>query len=238
MHPGLKGQFRKTSELTGPESFEKWKKSPTDDNLYAVLKEVEPAVKSGLTAHAGGDKAYRTKARVLAVDAIKSYDPTRGAALNTHVYNHLRRLNRIKAKRQNALHFPEQTHTDRRQVDEFTREYTDIHGREPSDTAIADGLSISVERINRTRLKEAPTSRALSDKGDLAGKSKSASDIWVDYVYFDLGEKDKKIFEWTTGYNGAARLSKKEIATKLGISQPAISQRVSKIVQKLEEVKA
>jgi DNA-directed RNA polymerase specialized sigma subunit len=238
MHPGIKGQFKKTSELKGPASFEKWKASPTDDNLYAVLKEVEPAVASSINAHAGGDKAYKTKARVLAVEAIKNYDPTRGAALNTHVYNHLRRLNRIRAQRQNALHFPEQIHTDRRVVDEFTKEYTDIHGVEPSDTAIADGLSMSIDRINRTRLKEAPTSRALSDKGDLAGKARSQSDIWMDYVYFDLGEKDKKILEWTTGYNGSKRLSKKEIAAKLGISQPAISQRVSKIVQKLEEVNA
>jgi len=238
MHPDIKGQYRKKSELKGPESFEKWRKSPTDENLHAVLREVAPAVKSGLNAHAGGDKAYRTKAQILAVDAIKSFDPTKGAALNTHVYNNLRRLNRIKAQRQNALHFPEQTHADRRYISEFVKEYTDVHGVEPSDSAIADGLSMSVDRVLRTRIKEAPTSRAMSEKGDLVGKSRSPSDIWVDYVYFDLGEKDKKIFEWTTGYNGAERLSKKEIAHRLKISQPAVSQRVSKIVQQLKEVQA
>jgi hypothetical protein len=46
-----------------------------------------------------------------------------------------------------------------------------------------------------------------------------------------LDEKNKKIYEWMTGYKGAPMLDRATVAKKLNMTLPALSQRISKIDQ-------
>jgi len=66
-------------------------------------------------------------------------------------------------------------------------------------------------------------------------KGKTPEDLWRDYVYHDLDEKNKVIFEHLLGYNGAPKIPKGDIATKLNISAPAVSQRINTITTRLSE---
>ena len=62
-------------------------------------------------------------------------------------------------------------------------------------------------------------------------------DLWLGFFYADLDDPiDKKIFEWSTGWGGAPRLTKTEMARRLGRSVPAISQRSDRLAGELEEL--
>ncbi len=61
------------------------------------------------------------------------------------------------------------------------------------------------------------------------------ADYRIDFVYNDLSPRDKKIFEWTTGYGGAPKMPKVEIAERLGVSPVVISQRASMIAKRIME---
>jgi DNA-directed RNA polymerase specialized sigma subunit len=229
--------FRNKS--VAPEEWNTWSKDPSDENFETVLTTVDPVITSALRSFGGDDPKLRTRARILAAQSIKSYDPSKGAALKTHVYHNLQRLHRFRAERSSAIHIPENTRLDGSAIKKYTAEYEATHGVEPSDKQISDAIEMSMARIKRTRnMIEGSGSQFLSEKGDLPGQARNAEQIWADYVYHDLGEKDRKIYEWTTGYNGKARLAKKDIAAKLSISQAAVSQRVGRIVNKLQEIRA
>lgn len=229
------GQYTMDKNKAVPE-WEAWKAKPDDETFNALFKKVEPVVNSAMRSFAGDDPRLKTRAKIITAQAFDNYDPSKGAALNTHVYNQLQRLHRYRAERSSAIHIPENTRLDAGNISRYVQEYQDEHGIEPSDNHLADALEISMGRIKRARaIGEASSSQMQSEKGDIPGKPRDFSAIWSDYVYHDLPEKDKKIYEWVTGYNGHKRLPKSEIARRMGISQAAVSQRVGRIANKLQE---
>ena len=82
---------------------------------YPLLKALDPTIEERpAQVLCTGDKAYKTKARVLALEAVNSYDPAKGASLSTHVFNNLQRLQRIGAQRSNIIRMPENAALQRR----------------------------------------------------------------------------------------------------------------------------
>jgi DNA-binding NarL/FixJ family response regulator len=89
--------------------------------------------------------------------------------------------------------------------------------------------------IKARRNMEGSVSQSLSEKGDLPGQQRDPQTVWMDYVYHDLSPSNRKIFEWTTGYNNTKRIPKKDIAAHLKISPAAVSMRVTGITKKLQQ---
>ena len=229
------GSYTKRKTEVPPE-FTAWQQNPDDQTLSALFKVTEPTMSAALRSFGGSNEALKTRARILSVDAFKNYDPTKGAALNTHLYNHLKGLNRYRAERDTAIHIPENIRLNAESVRKFQEEYKEKQGSDPSDIEIADGLGISVRGVTKTRgTGEFVESAIETEKGDLPGQRRDSQQVWMDYVYHDLDEKNRKILEWTTGYNGAKLLPKKDIAKRLGISAAAVSLRINKIMGMLQE---
>jgi DNA-directed RNA polymerase specialized sigma subunit len=219
-----------------PEAWASWRSNPSPENFSAVMKEVEPVLDSGLRSFGGGDPGLRTRAKLLAAQAFESYDPAAGASLKTHVYGNLQRLQRYRAQRSYAIHVPEGARLDEKRLRDFRVEFEEKTGREPADDEVADGTGMSLKRIRRMRIHEVPDSTMTGEKGDLAvAVRKDPQQLWLDYVYHDLDPRGKKILEWTTGYGGAKVLPKSEIAKRLRVTPAAVSIRISKIVEKLQE---
>jgi len=224
------------NKTKAPAEWQAWHDDPSDDNYSTLMDSVQPTIQSGLTSYGGGDTALKTRANILAAQAMTDYDPAKGASLNTHIHNRLQRLQRFRAARTNVVHIPENVRLDRGNVSRYSAEYLDKHGYDPSISDIADRLNMSQKRVQKALGRPEATSTARStEKGDLPGLARSAEDIWADYVYHDLDERNKKIFEWTTGYGGTDVLPKKDIAKRLGITPAAVSLRISNIMTKLQE---
>ena len=225
----------KTKELT---MFEDWQKDQSSDSTKKMLAYLQPTINTALMSFAGGDTNLKTRSYILTMHALKNYDSTKGASLKTHVYNNLKRLQRYRAERSQVVHVPENVRLDALQVNRYVQEFKDKHSREPALAEISDGVGLSIRRIKKSGLygSEQPTSKFIGESGDSLISSKRApQEIWRDYVYYDLDPINKKIFEWTTGYQNSPVIAKKTIAQNLGITSAAVSSRINTIMKKLQE---
>lgn len=220
--------------------YEFWRKNPSKANLARLLDASQPVLNKALTTYAGGDKAYMGRARKLAINAFKTFDPKRGAKLNTHLMIQLQPLRRAYTQRTAGVSVPERVQMDRMRLERAEQELTEQLGREPADTELADYTGLSRKRIAHVR----SFARGILREGQLItpehglqlpGASKvTADDIWAEYVYHDLNPIDKKIMEWKLGIFGKKVRTTSDIARRLGISASAVSQRAAKIAAKLE----
>ena len=231
-------QQRKTTDLDT--AYAAWQERQDPTTMRALLKAADPIIGRAITQYAGGDKAMRARAKRLAIQAFRSYDPKRAAQLKTHLMIRLRPLQREYTRRTSPLAVPERVQLDQLRLRNAEQSLTETYGREPSDDELAEYMGLSKRRIAHVRryakgvLAEG---QMRSREGELqlpGSEHVTASDIWVEYVHHDLDPKDKKIMEWKTGYGGHAVLSTNEIAKRLRISPSAVSQRAAKIAQRLE----
>jgi DNA-directed RNA polymerase specialized sigma subunit len=216
------------------DEYAQWKNKPTKENYNNLLRKLTPIIETALNSF--GSPSLKIRAYIIAANSLNSYDPSKGTALPTHIYNNLKGLHRYKAERSSAIHIPEQVRLDRHKIYEFEKDYLDIHGVVPSDQTIADVFKISPKRVQKAK-QVAESPELFDDKGVqiTTGTGKTPEQVWMDYVYHDLDDTNKKVLEWTTGYGGKEMLPKHVIAKKLGVSAPAVSSRISTITKKLEE---
>ena len=216
-------------------AFKTWKSNPTDASMMELRKQLEPTVRSAMMSFAGNNNAYRLKADLLVSDAVRTFDSSK-ASLPTHVFNTLRRLQRLRGQSRTTVHVPEGKQLDAQHIRRYMDAYQDDHGYEPSVLQVADELSLPRRRVLSALsvLREVPESSMTGETGDLFGGTTSSA-LWRDFVYHDLDERNRKVFEWSTGYGGVKRLPKTEIARRLNISPAAVSQRVGTITKRLQE---
>lgn len=226
------------NELLSMKSTSGWQKYMQGDATAAslALKELEPTIDSAIHSFAGGDMSYKTKARILTLDAIKTYDQGKGANIKTHVFNHLQRLKRLSAQRGNLTKISEEAATQRLAIDRARKAFEIDNGYEPTAEELATLTGISRSRIDALANYRpvTPDSLAVSPEGDSMAVSDSdhALNLYDSFIYDSLDRTDKKIYEWSTGYGGARQLSRKDMAAKLRISEAALSKRISKISNK------
>ena len=230
---------QKTPDGQETELYDRWLAEPTPKNVEPLLATLKPTIDSALHSYVGGDpERFRPRAELLAVQAMKTYDPRKGTQLKSHVYTSLQRLNREKADRSQLIHIPENVSLERNTIQKAVSEFEADHGRSPSQSELADKTGISVKRMTKISQykNQAMESQFLSDKGDSMYPNTPGDDqrIWIDYVYNELDPVDQKILEWSTGYGGTKPIPKKEMAKRLRISAPAVSARINRIVKKLE----
>lgn len=203
------------------------------------IQSVTPTIDKCIASFANNDSSYKTQARILALEAAKTYDPEKGSNIDTHVYNHLKRLQRLSAQRSNLTKISENTSLDKLQIARAIREYQADHGTDPSTEDIANIVGMSRKRIDAVMNNKAvvPEGVFTNDKGDstVGSLSTRAIDLYNNAIYDELDNTDKKIYEWATGYGKGERLSNAEIAKRLKISPAAVSQRYAKISSKFAQ---
>lgn len=219
---------------------DRWKtyKSPKDANtIYNALK---PVISGAIKSYGGGDKSLTPQAYRIAYDSLKSYDKSKGTDVKTHVYNHLKRLNRISADRNNIVHIPEGVSRDYGVVSKAIATFSDEHGRDPNDDELSDITKISKKRIDKilNRSTHISGSEAVTEEGaDRVTHSGLSSDTYIDYLYSSSDNIDKKIIEMTAGKGGRRIYSNAEVARRLRMTPAAVSQRMNKLRDRMAEVK-
>lgn len=219
-----------------------WNKDPNEEVTSVVLHKLKPTISSAITSYAPGhSKDLAVKAAKLALDALKTYDPSRGADPTTHVFNSLKRLNRISNTRQNIIPISERKAMEYNVVSRAKADFEDTYDREPSEMELADETGFSLKKIRQIL----NGNKVVSDTATINPESHNSTffesditdDDYYDYVYRSVGPIDQKIMEWSSGHGGKPVLSTKEIAAKLKITPAAISQRRGKILAMMSEVR-
>lgn len=219
--------------------YKAWKLNPDKHHTTLLLGAVQPSIDKAIQAHVGPpNPLLRSRARKMALGAIRSYDPTK-AKLGTHLMNQLQGLKRVARQQNTILSVPERVGLDQAHLANSINELQDDLGRTPSLGEIADHTGMSLRRIQHIRKFRQPIAEGSFQQGmgddDGAydpGVEQAPSNAWHELVYGDLDPTNQKIMEYTLGMYGRKQLSNQEIAGKLRMTPGAVSQRKA-IIQKI-----
>jgi len=222
-----------------------WTKTQDPILLNQMVTKMNRPIDNAMTSYAGGpNPILRGRAKKIAADAIKSYDPKSGATLRNWVSVNLQGLQRY-ANTTTPIQVPERIRLDNSRIYRISQEFTNENGRPPSDDELSDLTGLPMKRINYVRKLSMPVvaegkfmSAGESEDSDVYMPGVAKTDyenVWAEYVYHDLDPISKQIYDMRVGrsqYKGNP-LPVHEIAKKLNMSSAAVSQRSNKIADKL-----
>jgi DNA-directed RNA polymerase specialized sigma subunit len=223
--------------------YDTWKIDPIPEKLSPVLAALYPTINSEIQRYNGPKHVLRGKAKSLALQAVKTYNPTQGTQLRSWVVSNLQPLSRYSQSLR-PIKAPEVAMRQAAEVNRLSQEFEMDSQRPPSDDELADVSGLSVKRIKhiRERVKGfASESSLVNDDADSLSSNAPAVfapnklEIARDMVYTSLSDRDKRIYEWKTGKNGT-QLSNQDIAIRLGVSPAFISQRSSTIAEQMSDL--
>lgn len=226
------------------EEYNNWLKDPTPDNLSKVIKALDPVLVTEVQHYSGPKPLLRAKAKSLAVSAVKSYDPTKGAALRSWVTTQLKPLSRY-SQRMRPVNVSELASRQSAELYTAGIELEENLGREPTDEELADYVGISPKRLSWIKQNVTPTlSESMYTTPKFEGQEanlpatvfSNTTQLAADAVYKDLDEREKMIYAWKTGTHGQPTLSNAEIAARLGVTPSSITQITDRIAKRIKEV--
>ena len=219
-----------------------WTQDPTPENLATAVRAFEPTINSEIQRYSGSKPLLRSKAKVLTVKALKTYDPAKGTQLRSWVITQLQPLSRygqgFRPVKQSELAIRQAA-----ELNTIRGKLTDTLNREPTITELADESGLSPKRIKLLQERVKPTVSEQAFMSPETGtmqlpgiEDKSSISFAMDAVYESLSDRDRAIFDWKIGAHGKDRVANQEIAKRLGLTPAFISQRSQFIVNKILEV--
>lgn len=230
---------RKANEL---ELWRKWKDSgEKPEHLKPLLKLYEPVFGAKVRAWKAKfvpESAFKAELQSQFVKALRTYDPTRGAAINTHVECRLPKAKRYNNRYANLAYIPEGQSGLIGKIQVAQNTLTDELGRAPTAEEIGDHIGETGKRVG-TILKAVQKSIPLSRSGapgayDYAAGAEHTSRGFEDQqiavaaqILPDIfpGKPDMhQLFNHTFGTNGHPLILKTgDLAKKMGKTEPQIS---------------
>lgn len=183
------------------------------------------------------------------VRALKTYDPSKGTTLATHVLNILPKAGRFVANNQNFARISSNIGEKIGYFNSVKSELREKLGHEPDSHAIFEHLlenphkqlgRMSLKQINRfNKDQRKGLLEAGSNPTELSGKVFSTSGLdpreeeVVQLIYPQLSGDERAVYEYIYGVNGKPALSRGEIAKRMGWDGPKVSKVVEKIRNKV-----
>jgi DNA-directed RNA polymerase specialized sigma subunit len=122
-----------------------------------------------------------------------------------------------------------------RRIGSFGRavdDLTDKFGREPTTHELADHLGVAPKKITALRKAYRPVTLESSDDS-FESAVDDASRERVLLAYYGLTDQEKLVFDYSLGAHGQPKLSTKEIATKLRVTDARVSNLKATLATKL-----
>lgn len=176
----------------------------------------------------------KAEAFKLADEAADNFDHNAGVKFSTYLTNQLKKLSRISTQYGNAVRLPENKQFKINRINHIEKDLESQLHRTPSVAELADASGMSLAEINgllQSRKKEVAASNITHTPIFVD----NSNDEWLHFVYHDLADRDKLIFEHKTGFGGKEVLSNEDLAKKLGSSTSTINNRVKIITDKIAE---
>jgi len=232
------GEKRRQQEL---HHLEQWRESKDPAHLKPLLQSYAPVIAGAMRMYKAPDvpeSAMRAELTEIAIKAFESYDPTRGAQLNTHVQNHMKKSMRFNGKYQNVGYIPpEQTQW----IGKIQRAQSDLQdslNRAPTDHEIAQHVGNGLTPHMVTRVKgnlraDINTSAFEEDPFEQDG---ARDQEVLSLLPLALGPKDKEVFSYLYGDKQdkapmlGGRVNMGALAKQLNMSSSQIS-RSHKVIK-------
>lgn len=227
--------------LSDIDKIKRWQRTRDPNLLLELTSRYQPVVHSVVnkfkTTGVGMD-TLRTKANAQLLMSLHSYDPNRGTAPTTHIWNNLQKVQRLAGESLQSGHIPEHR-SMKMSIFRTTKEnLTDRLGYEPNIEQMADEMSWSQAEVQRMNGELAGEVTASNAEFDFYGNSKQFENkdrALADYLYHELDPREKVIFEHTFAYGGKPILKNKELAEKLGVNEMAIHRAKKRMSERIRE---
>jgi len=228
------------------EAYAEWMANPTAENMGKVVNHMKPLLISQVSQYPGDNRILIGKAKSIAADAIRDYDPTADTRLTSWVVSRLQQLSRYGRQSRQVLNVPELAYRQYSELEAKRRELLDTYGREPSDDDLADAIGLSKKRINDIRamnpkITSVGTSEltpeeslSVTDMPVLEQGSDPLLNTAIEAVYDSVDDRDRQIIDMKMGRKGNP-VSNQEIASRLGVSPGFVSQRSLKLSQQIQD---
>lgn len=159
-----------------------------------------------------------------AIQAFKSFDPNKGANINTHLYNNISQLSRLVYQHQNASAIPENLIQMLGKIKQAKNYLTDELNREPTDEEISDHMHLPLAHIQKaTKYNRAD----LVNDSDREVKQESIKDYTKANEIFsyrqELPETQRQQFDALTGFNNTPVLAPGQFAKKFKMKPYEVS---------------
>jgi len=229
--------------------YQSWKKSQRAVDMTPMLDFLNSDIDKAVYAYSGlnAGPAVKSKAKLLAVKAIKNFDPKSNSSLRSWVYTQLQPLSRYTRELAPAP-MPERTMQQLSALKRHESEFYENKGRPASDSELADLVGISMKQINKIRSLDKKTysenftafagENPVTTQELVAAQNDQAKQDVLATMYSSLTAPEQVIVEHKLGYNNKKILSNNDIARKLKMSPGRVSQLTANLAAKLDEYAA
>jgi DNA-directed RNA polymerase specialized sigma subunit len=207
--------------------FNKWKQTGDVKHFQELYGSMKNMIHTAASRAAYGsnlpESAHKAYAAQAFLDALKTYNPSSGAALQTHVFgsvqNKVKRLNYMYS---NLGHIPEPR---MQAVGLYQTEQASMKaelGREPSAAELADRLNWNLSEVTKMQT-ELRKDLAMGEGTEEQSFFESSKDEEIlDYIYYDIGPQEKAVYDYIFGKHGKPRKVKVKPNGKMTIDYDGI----------------
>ena len=221
--------------------WQEYKRNPSSVNKEKLLRRFDGVINNQVNKWAGpvSRDVLLNEARLLAGKAFDTFNPAAGASLATYLTNQLLPLSRVVYTYQNTVRMPENVTQKIRTFNLANNTLKVSLGREPTTDELHNELGWSASDI--TRIRDYNKRDLLESGPAVTGDFYTADrddedDMILGGIYFELSPEEKKLFEYTTGYNGAKILSNPEIMQRMNVTQAQLSYKKVQLRKKIESL--
>jgi hypothetical protein len=217
------------------ELWSNYRAAPGKRTLEPLLNNFKGTITKSVNKWGGGNVAPAVldiKAKKIAIDAFNNFNPAK-AKLNTHLTNHLKGISRPVYETQVAR-MPESRTLKVGTYLTANQELVDNLGRLPTAKEMSDSLKWNIKEVHRFRNELRSQYSTDPDKPIPPGFETFNSEVGeLDFIYHDLNDQDKLVFEGTTGYMGSEVQSTKALINSSGLTSGQISHSKRRIKSKV-----
>jgi len=218
------------------ELWRKWKKTHSTKDLEILMDRLHPLLMREVNKWKGSVpvEALETEAKLLVVAALQDYNPSKGAAIGTHITSRLRKLSRSVYTQQNVVRLPENKQLMYNTYNIAHVNLTEKLGREPTILELRDETGWSKKHI--AGLQTDYNRKQYTESDGIFGDTHKEDDNITYFYHSTLAPQDQKLFESITGFGGAKTLKNTELKRKFKMTQGQISHRKNKFVKDLKRI--
>jgi len=208
------------------------------EDLRPLLKSFRPMIRSKVNVYKGKvkmipDSAIESEFQLRFVDALRSYDPSKGS-LGTYVFRYLDKAKRFIVENQNIGRIPENRVYKIKLFTTARDELTEDLGRTPLTKEISERLGWSMAETGRM---EAELRNDLLSQGfeeDPYALTPSKSEEVLRLFKYELTGNEREVYEYLTGHGKPQTSSTGTIARAMKIPDYQVSRLKNTIKKKLQ----
>ena len=223
------------------ELWKRWKQTKGQYEFNQLLVSFDPLINKAVNTYSRGSNLspaiYKAEAIKWFIKGKETYDPSKGAALSTHLSNYLKKLYRFNLTHQNVGRIQSEKRAGMITTFNNARSYLeDQLGREPNTNEIADELGVSPMEVSRLQ-KDLRKDLAMDETFDSIGTSMASNPKWdalMSIYHFECTPEEKLVMEYIFGLGGKPRIdSVQEIGMKANIPPNRVSQIKKRLHKKV-----